>query len=280
LLKTVVNEGKLRPNRTDIDAISIFGHSIKFNITNTIPLLTTKFVPVRLIIEELLFFLRGDTDSKILNAANIKIWNANTTREFLDSRGLTDYDVGVMGPMYGYNWRHFGALYDPTCATPAAGFDQLNALIDGLINDPYSRRHLLTTYDPSTVSKCVLAPCHGIVTQFYVDDGFLHCTTYCRSSDTFLGLPFNIASYAILTQIIAKKCGYLAGELTILTGDTHLYINHIAQYETQVARKPLPFPKLKISDDVIEKKWEDIANTDFELIAYIHGPAISAEVAA
>lgn len=280
LLTTVVNEGKMRPNRTGTDAISIFGHTMKFNITNTIPLLTTKFVPVRLIIEELLFFLRGDTDSKKLNAVGVKIWNVNTTREFLDSRGLNDYDVGLMGPMYGYNWRHFGAQYDPTGATPAAGFDQLNALIDGLINDPYSRRHLLTTYDPSTVSKCVLAPCHGIVTQFYVDDGFLHCSTYCRSSDTFLGLPFNIASYAILTQLIAKKCGYSAGDLTITTGDTHLYANHITPYETQIVRNPLPFPKLVISDAVVEKKWEDIVATDFDIVAYVHGPSILAEVSA
>jgi dihydrofolate reductase/thymidylate synthase len=275
----ILDYGKKRDDRTGVGTIAFFGLQFRFDISKNIPLLTTKFVGFNTVLKELLFFLQGKTDSKELENQGVGIWKANTTREFLDGRGLTGYREGDMGPMYGFNWRHFGAEYKGCDVAVEGGYDQLEALIDGLKKDPYSRRHMITTFNPATVSQSVLAPCHGIVAQFYVEDGGLSCQVYCRSSDSFLGLPFNIASYAIMTYIIAKKVGLKPAELILVSGDCHIYKNHIEQVKTQLERKPLPFPVLRIDDSVADKSFDDICLEDFELVGYLHHPAIKAPMA-
>lgn len=275
----IICSGKERDDRTGVGTISKFGVNFRFDISKTIPLLTTKFVPFKTVLKELLFFLQGKTDSKVLEDQGVGIWKANTTREFLDGRGLTGYREGDMGPMYGFNWRHFGAEYKGCDVAVEGGYDQLEALIDGLKKDPYSRRHMITTFNPATVSQSVLAPCHGIITQFYVDNGGLSCQVYCRSSDSFLGLPFNIASYAIMTYIIAKKTGLKPDNLIVVSGDCHIYKNHIEQVKQQLERATLPSPILRVDDSVAEKSFDDITLDDFELVGYLHHPAIKAPMA-
>jgi thymidylate synthase len=276
VLEQPPHEGRNGPVR------SLFGPQHTFDLQNGFPLLTTKKMYTRAIIEELLFFLKGKTQTKELEEKKIYIWSENTSRKFLNSRGL-NYSEGEMGPMYGYNWRHFGSSF---LQNKNEGVDQLKNLIDGLINDPYSRRHLLTTYDPSSVDECVLAPCHGLITQFYVSSYFshpfllkakkeeakkeLHCKTYQRSADLALGYPFNITSYALLLKIIAKACGYKAGKLIITLGDVHIYEEHVEGLQEQLKRECFPFPKLKIA----KKKEtglefiESLTYEDFKVINY------------
>ena len=285
LLQDILDKGKARPDRTGVGTVSVFGRQMRFDISKSVPFLTTKFLAWKSVIKELLWFMRGETDSKILEAQGVGIWKGNTSREFLDKRGLSEYQEGDIGPLYGVSFRSFGCEYKGCGHNHVGeGFDQLTELLHGLKNDPFSRRHLLTTYNPSVVSKCVLAPCHGIAIQFYVEeeqDGKmqLSCHVYCRSQDTFLGTAFNIASYAIMTYIIAKKCSMTPRELIISTGDTHIYHNHIEQVKTQLKRKPFPFPVLELSDDVIEKDFSEITVDDFRLIGYMHHPSIKAEMA-
>lgn len=285
LLDNIMTNGKVRDDRTGTGTISLFGPQIRFDISDSIPLLTTKFVPWKLTVKELLWFLKGQTDSKILESQGVNIWKGNTTREFLDNRGLNDYEVGDIGSMYGWIWRHIGAEYKGCNEDyKGTGHDQLSELIDGLKNDPYSRRHMLTTYCPLYNDKGVLLPCHGIVVQFYVEDDninkkYLSCHMYQRSSDTFLGLAINIASYSILTYIIAEICGMKPKELIITTGDCHIYKNHIEQVKQQMNRSQLPFPKLVLSESLKNKKIEDIVLEDFDVIGYIHHPTIRAPMA-
>lgn len=286
LITNILSQNTTRPDRTHVGTYSVFGPQLRFDISTCIPLLTTKFVTYKTILKELLFFLKGETDSHKLEAEKVTIWKGNTSREFLDKRGLSHYREGLMGPMYGCNWRHFGGRYNAQTGTSHGGFDQLHHLLQGLREDPYSRRHMITTFDPSTVSQCVLAPCHGIVTQFYVDEGVtpthektLSCHVYCRSSDIFLGLPFNIASYAILTYIIAAKCDMTPKDLIITMGDAHIYTNHIQQVQEQLARPPLPFPILEVSEQVKDKPFEELNIDDFALKGYLHHPSIHAPMA-
>ena len=280
LMNNLVKYGNKRPDRTEIGTMSIFGPQMRFDISKCIPVITTKFTAFKTILKELLFFLRGETDSKKLEQQGVGIWKANTSREFLDKRGLTNYTEGYMGPMYGCNWRNFNGEYCGLTSECKGGYDQLEALVEGLKNDPYSRRHMMTTYNPATVDQCVLAPCHGIVTQFYVEDGGkLSCHVYCRSSDTFLGLPFNIASYAALTYIIAKKCDMAPKELIISMGDAHVYLNHLDQVDLQLNRNPLPFPVLEVNHAVKDKEWGEITVDDFHLVGYLSHPAIKAPMA-
>lgn len=275
LINTILVHGSARPDRTGIGTMSLFGEHLQFDIRNHVPFITTKTLAWRAVIHELLWFLRGSSDSKELESAGVNIWKGNTSRAFLDSRGLFDYHEGETGPLYGHALRHYGAPYGSK-----AGYDQLESLVASIKNDPFSRRHVLTTYNPEVVDQCVLAPCHGIAIQFYVEDNLgLSCQVYCRSSDVFLGLPFNIASYAVLTYLVAKKTGYQPKSLKMTLGDAHIYANHVTQSWTQVGRDPLPFPKLKVCDSVVEKDWEKITIDDFELIGYISHPAIKAEMA-
>lgn len=284
LLQDILIHGSKRGDRTGTGTTSVFGRQIKFDISDTVPLLTTKYVPWKMVVKELLWFLQGKTDSSILKADGVNIWNGNTTREFLDKRGLSDYEEGDIGPMYGFQWRHFGAEYKGCKADYGSmGIDQLSNVVDLLINDPFSRRILMTTVNVSDLEKGCLHPCHGIVVQFYVDEDedkqkHLSCHMYQRSVDTFLGLTWNIFSYAVLTYIVAKKVGMLPKELTISTGDTHLYLDHIDQANTQVQRVPYPSPKLIISDDVANKCFENITIADFDLVGYFFHPAIKAKM--
>lgn len=279
LLKDIISHGCSREDRTQTGTISLFAKQLRFDISQTIPLITTKFVPFKMIIKELLWFLKGQTDNRILQAQDVHIWDGNTTRDFLDQRGLTNYQVGDIGPMYGFQLRHFGTPYQG-CQHDyqGQGIDQLENVIHLLKTDPFSRRIAMTTYNVSDLEQGVLHPCHGIYIQFYADQHddrqtYLSCHMLQRSVDCGCGLPFNIASYAILTHIIAQKVGMIPHELIISTGDTHIYRNHIDMLTQQITRIPYPFPILKLGD-LANKSWDAITLDDFELIGYLSHPSI------
>lgn len=268
---------------------SIFGADLEFDVSKSFPALTTKRLFFRGVVEELLFFLRGNTNANDLMNKQINIWKDNTTREFLDNRGLNNYEEGDMGPMYGFNWRHYGAEYDGMNRDYSKkGYDQLRNVIDLIINDPDSRRIMMTTFDPSTLQQCVLAPCHGLIVQFYIRESEIDCIMYQRSADMFLGVPFNIASYALLMHIISHCTGYNVGKLKIVFGDTHIYSEHIEVVKEQMKRATYPFPQLLINkerpinnnlDDIITY-IEELCYADFELINYKHHPALKAKMIA
>jgi len=278
LLRKILEEGVERDDRTGVGTLSLFGEQLRFNLDGQFPLLTTKKVFTKAIIHELLFFIKGSTDSKILEKENVNIWKWNTTREFLDDRNLTDYEEGDLGPMYGFNWRHFNAEYEGCDKDyTGAGLDQLQNVINEIKNNPDSRRLLITTFNPSVIEKSCLMPCHGISVQFYVNDGYLSCMMNQRSCDTMLGLPFNITSYAMLTYMIAYICDLKPKELIISTGDTHIYTNHMNQVKEQITRKPFIFPQLKIKRNILN--IEDFKYEDFEIIEYKCHPGIKTPMA-
>jgi len=287
LINLVLENGESRPDRTGVGTMSIFGPQLSFDIEHELPLLTTKFVGWKSILKELLFFLHGKTDTKLLEKEGVNIWKANTTREFLDARGLVEYDIGDIGPMYGWIWRHVGAEYKGCNESYVnQGVDQLQALVQGLREDPFSRRHLITTFCPLYTDQGVLAPCHGICVQMYVstkksdaNQNYLSCHVYLRSNDIFLGQPYNIASYAMFTNIIAMMVGMTPKNLIMSVGDCHLYKFHIMQSKLQLDRKPLPFPVFKVSDTVKTKTFDDLVLDDFEVIGYMSHPAIKAPMA-
>jgi dihydrofolate reductase/thymidylate synthase len=253
LLKSIIQDDSVGRNTRNAPTYSIFGPQIEFDLREGFPLLTTKRMFWRGIVEELLFFLKGDTNANNLAKKGVHIWDQNTTREFLDSRGLNHYEVGDMGPMYGYNWRHFSADYTGinNNNNNNKGFDQLKDVLTQLIKDPTSRRIMMTTFDPSKVKESVLAPCHGLVIQFYVDNNYLDCKMYQRSVDTFLGLPFNIASYALLMHIICHILKYTPRRLILTFGDCHIYKDHVDMVMEQLSRKPYKFPSLEIKKEFI-----------------------------
>lgn len=236
---------------------SAFHFNHAFDMDNGFPLFTTKYTPFRVIADELIFFLRGQTNTKLLKS---KIWEANTSAEFLKKRNL-DYQIGEMGPMYGYNWRYFNRPYGES----EGGHDQLSALIESLKNDPHSRRHLLTTYNPAVVDEGVLAPCHGLITQFYVENDTLSCSTYQRSADMVLGYPFNVASYALLLHILARICGYKPKYLHITIGDAHIYEEH--DVSILINRAPIKFPTLSIINEI---SLDTLTPDDFTINDYYH----------
>jgi len=294
LLEDILEHGVIKSDRTNVGTKSIFGTKLKFNLEHSFPILTTKKVFFKGVVEELLWFIRGETDSKKLEAKGVKIWVGNTSREFLDKRGL-DYPVGEIGPGYGFEWRHWGADYEGSkysykhapvdyfykvskCQFKN-GIDQLANAVDTIINNPNDRRIIISAWDVENLDKMALPPCH-LLYQFDVTDGHLNCQWYQRSCDTLLGIPFNIASYALLTYLIAKITNLKPGTLTFSGGDTHIYLNHIEQCKEQISRKPYPFPQLNIKTDI--KTLEDIENLsfeDFELIGYKCHPAIKAPMA-
>jgi dihydrofolate reductase/thymidylate synthase len=279
LLSEILKDGATRPDRTGTGTRALFGRQLKFDLCGfKIPLVTTKFIPWKTVVKELLWFLRGDSNNQHLQSDGVNIWNGNTSRDFLDKRGLTSYPVGDTGPLYSHALRHFGAKYtDCNTDYSGKGVDQIALLIDGLKNDPFSRRHLITTFNPAVVDECVLMPCHGIAIQFFVGiDNTLSCHVYCRSCDMFLGLPFNIASYAFLTHIIAQSVGLRANELTLSTGDSHIYTNHLDQVKEQLQRNPFPSPILKLSDRIsfMHADFNELTIDDFQVSAYLHHPAI------
>lgn len=286
LVRDILRNGSSRPDRTQIGTLSVFSRQIRFDISKTVPFLTTKQLAWKSVLKELVWFLKGSTDSKELEAQGVNIWKGNTSREFLDKRGLTHYREGDLGPMYFYQIYHWGTYYEGCDADyTGKGYNQMDALLNGLMKDPYSRRHLLTTYNPADVKASVLAPCHGVSIMFYVETHEnsilpeLSCHVIIRSSDVALGLPFNIASYTALTYVIAKKVGMTPKDLVISTGDTHIYNNVCAQLRCQLGRTPLPPPVLMVSDDVMHKSIQEVTFEDFQVVGYLSHPPIKMEMA-
>jgi dihydrofolate reductase/thymidylate synthase len=283
LAKHILENGKSREDRTGTGTISIFGSQLRFDISNgNLPLLTTKQIPLKSIIEELLFFCRGETDSKILNKRGVKIWNSNTTREFLDQHGLHHYPEGYMGPMYGWSWRHFGAKYSPNRSC-VGGFDQLSHVEHLLKTDPFSRRIYISNLNPAESSKMCLDMCHTYI-QFYVEEinGIKYLSGYftMRSSDYFLAsCSFNLISYNLLINILALRCNMKPKEIVYNAVDCHIYKNHIDQVKLQLTRTPRPFPHIKLDESLKIKDWSEMAYNDFELIGYMPYEKISAPMA-
>lgn len=287
LLRELLKQEKKRTDRTGTGTVSLFGRQLRFDISRSVPLLTTKMINWKSVIEELLWFLKGSTDSKELEEKGVNIWRANTSRAFLDANGLSHYREGDCGPMYGFQWRHFGADYKGCDATYASndGIDQLEEVVKMLQEDPYSRRIMMTTYNVADRHKGVLYPCHGVIAQFFCEDDEsgkrrLSCHMYQRSMDTFLGAPYNIFSYTVLTYILALKTGMLPKELIISTGDTHLYLDHIEQARLQTSRVPFHAPKLVLDPRLKDLQWEDMRVDHFDVIGYEHHPFIKARMSA
>jgi len=252
LLKKVLEEG-LETESRNSKVFSLFGEKMVYDLSKGFPLLTTKRVGYKTVLRELLWFIRGSTSNKELTDKKVHIWTPNSSREFLDSRGL-DYEEGDLGPVYGFQWRHFGAEYeDKDTDYRGKGIDQLQNVIDLIKNEPNSRRIILNSWNASDLDKMALPPCH-VMCQFNVDtkNNKLDCQLYQRSGDMFLGVPFNIASYALLTHIIAKLTGYQVGKLIHVLGDTHIYESHIEAVKTQIKRIPYQFPELNISNQLTD----------------------------
>ncbi len=280
-MKNILNNGKHRIDRTNVGTLSIFGNKLEFDVSSSIPLMTTKFISFKNIVEELLWFCRGDTDANILKNKGVNIWNHNTSRKFLDSQGLTHYPEGILGPGYGFQWRHFGEKYNYSYKKNLKGFDQLKNIEYLLKNDPFSRRIVLSAWNPPDFEKTALVPCH-ILLQFYVEEvnsiKYLNLVFYMRSNDVFLAITYNIVSYTILLYILCKKYDMVPKNIIYMSGDAHIYTNHIEQVEKLITRKPRPFPKLKVNDSVKTKDWNDITIEDFDLIGYFPYPSIAATI--
>ena len=257
LLNHILTEGTQKGDRTGTGTLSIFGHQMRFDLRDGFPLLTTKKLHLKSIIYELLWFLRGDTNVHYLQEHGVRIWN-----EWADENG-------ELGPVYGHQWRSWPDYKGGT-------IDQIKNVVDMIKHNPDSRRMLVTAWNPAEVEDMALPPCHCLF-QFYVADGRLSLQLYQRSADSFLGVPFNIASYALLLQMIAQVTGLEAGEFIHTTGDTHLYLNHLEQAKLQLTREPRPLPKMKINPDV--KDIFDFKYEDFELIGYDPLPHIPGVVA-
>lgn len=280
LLQTILDQGDEHLDRTNVGTYSVFAQQLKFNLRdNTIPLLTTKRIYWKGVVHELLMFIKGISNNKYLQDRKVHIWDGNTSRDFLDSRGLTDLKEGDLGANYGFQWRHFGAEYrgfDKDYTNQ--GVDQLKNAIDLIKNNPTSRRIIVSAWNPAAQHRMSLPSCHCWF-QFYVNQKHqeLHCQMYQRSVDSFLGLPFNIASYSLLTHIVAQITGLKAGTLTMCLGDTHIYKNHVEQCKLQLSRDVREFPKLKIlnhHDDIDDYEFDD-----FELIGYKPHKSIKAKMA-
>lgn len=283
LLNDTMKNGTLRETRNGITR-SVFGRELSFNVSNSFPLLTTKKMFLKGIIEELLFFIRGDTDTNKLTEQGINIWKGNTSREFLDKLKLP-YKEGMMGPMYGYQWRFFGKPYD-THGNYHLGdmnidyVDQFKNIIQTLKTDPHSRRLIMTDFNPLMVDMGVLYPCHSLILQFYVNNNKLSVKMYQRSADLFLGLPFNIASTTILLYIVAKLVNMEPENVIITLGDCHIYDTHITQVVEQLKRQPYDLPKLIIPDFKTIEEVEKATYKDFILQDYNSHPSIKADMVA
>ncbi|KAG8034109.1 hypothetical protein G9C98_004562 [Cotesia typhae] len=278
LVKRIINQGSKKDDRTGVGTYSIFGTQMRFSLKNGVfPLLTTKSVFWKGVVEELLWFISGSTNAHKLSVKGVRIWDANSSREFLDSLGFQNREEGDLGPIYGFQWRHFGAQYINMHADyTGQGVDQLQNVIDTLRTNPNNRRMIMSAWNPVDIPNMALPPCHCLV-QFYVSNGELSCHLYQRSADMGLGVPFNIASYSLLTYMIAHITNLKPGEFVHTMGDCHVYTNHIDALKIQYQRKPKPFPTLKITRDV--KEIDDFSVSDFELIAYNPHPKIAMKMA-
>ena len=247
LLSRILNEGIRKEDRTGTGTLSVFGHQMRFDLAEGFPLLTTKKLHLKSIIYELLWFLNGDTNVRFLQEHGVRIWN-----EWADADG-------ELGPVYGHQWRSWPD-------GRGGSIDQISNVVDMIRHNPDSRRMMVTAWNPAEVDEMALPPCHCLF-QFYVADGKLSLQLYQRSADTFLGVPFNIASYALLTQMMAQVCGLQPGTFIHTTGDTHLYLNHLEQARLQLTRTPRPLPRMHINPDVkdiFSFKYEDFQLTDYD----------------
>lgn len=278
LITDIIENGIEKSDRTGVGTISRFGAQMRFSLrNNSLPLLTTKKIFWRAVVEELLWFISGSTDANILKDKNIKIWNGNTSRDFLDKNGLENYEEGDCGPFYGFQWRHFGATYKGKREKyDGEGFDQLQHCIEQIKNNPNSRRIILTAWNPPFISQMVLPPCHTFC-QFYVNNNELSCQMYQRSADMGLGVPFNIASYSLLTIMIAHVCNLKCGEFIHTIGDAHVYVNHVEPLKKQLRRYPKNFPTLSINRKV--DNIDDFVYDDFAVHDYNPYPKIKMEMA-
>ena len=284
LCRHVLTHGKLRDNRTSVRTYTTFGYQMRFDLAEGFPLLTTKKVHLKSVIYELLWFLSGETNIKYLVDHGVSIWNewpfekyqaskdyqGETIKEYAekikdDPAFATKY--GELGPVYGSQWRAFESKDKVV--------DQVTTLIEGLKKNPTSRRHIINAWHPAKVDEMALPPCHAFM-QFFVEDGKLSCQLYQRSADVFLGVPFNIASYALLTMMIAQVTGYEPGEFVHTLGDTHIYENHVEQVKLQLSREPRPLPTMTIAkrESIFDFEYED-----FVLSGYDPHPAIKGEIA-
>jgi len=257
LMRHVRLNGVFKSDRTGTGTYSVFGYQMRFNLAEGFPLVTTKKVHLKSIIHELLWFLKGETNVRYLKENGVSIWD-----EWADEQG-------DLGPVYGYQWRSW--------PTPDGGhIDQIRGIIEQIKNNPDSRRIIVSAWNVAELDKMALAPCHAFF-QFYVAQGKLSCQLYQRSADIFLGVPFNIASYALLTMMVAQVCDLEVGDFVHTFGDAHIYANHLHQVDTQLGREPFPLPSMKLNPEV--KSIFDFTYADFELVDYQHHAAISAPVA-
>ncbi len=282
LLDNILTTGNMSEGRNG-NTISTFVNHLSFDLRNGFPLLTTKKMFIRGIIEELLFFLRGDTDTKILEEKGVNIWKGNTTKEFIKSRKLP-YAEGVMGQLYGYQWRFFNTPYkldsEGRPLKPEGGVDQLANVVKLIKEDPKSRRILMTSFNPEQADMGVLYPCHTIVAQFYVDGEYLDMFCYNRSSDMFLGVPFNIASSSLFLMIISKITDKIPRYFKLTLGDCHIYEQHIDSVKEQLKRIPYQLPNIIIPDVKTLEDVEKLEAKDFILTNYNSHSAIKAEMIA
>jgi len=257
LVRHILDRGARKSDRTGTGTLSVFGSQLRFNLGEGFPLLTTKKLHLRSIIYELLWFLKGETNVRYLNENKVTIWD-----EWADANG-------ELGPIYGYQWRSWPAA-------DGRHIDQITAVIDEIKRNPDSRRHIVSAWNVADIDKMALAPCHALF-QFYVANGRLSCQLYQRSADVFLGVPFNIASYALLTMMVAQVCGLRAGDFVHTFGDVHLYLNHLEQAREQLGREPRPLPSMTLNPEV--KNIFDFKFGDFTLENYDPHPAIKAPIA-
>lgn len=277
MMSEILQLGHIRLDRTQVGVKSVFGRTLRFHLLDgTMPLLTTKRVFFKGVAKELLWFLKGSTSAKGLQADGVHIWDGNGSRSFLDKRGLTEYEEGELGPVYGYQWRNWGKTYPEGTGV---GIDQIQMIVDTLRTNPYDRRMVMSAWNVSQLDQMALPPCH-LLAQFYVheDQGtrYLSCSMYQRSADVFLGVPFNIASYALLTHMIAHVTGMVAYELVLNFGDTHLYSNHTEQAIKQIERYSYTKPFCKISlnpvNQIDDFTYDDIILHDYESSSGIQAP--------
>jgi dihydrofolate reductase/thymidylate synthase len=286
LIRKILKNGIVRGDRTGTGTKSLFGAQMRFDLRDgTLPLLTTKKTFWRGVAEELLWFISGSTNANLLKEKKVRIWDGNASKEFLESRGLGHREEGDLGPVYGFQWRHFGADYiDMHTDYTGKGVDQLQQCIDKIKNNPEDRRILMSAWNPSALDEMALPPCH-LLCQFYVDTtaNEVSCHMYQRSADMGLGVPFNIASYALLTHLIAHVTGRKPGELVHTLGDAHVYMNHIEPLKEQLERTPRPFPKLFIDDNVGDDKTpktiDDFTYEDLHVVGYHPHEKISMKMA-
>jgi len=279
LMDDLINKGDKRNTRNGV-TISDFGVRMEFNLENDkIPILTTKKMAIKTVIKELLWFVKGSTNNKELQDQNVKIWNGNSSREFLDSRGLTNNKEGDLGPIYGFQWRHSGAKYiDCDTDYRGKGVDQLKNCIELIRKDPMSRRMIVCAWNPSDLGMMALPPCH-ILFQFYVSsDGKLSLQLYQRSGDIFLGVPFNILSYSLLLYMICELTNLKPGKFIHIIGDCHAYETHVDAIKEQIKRIPNEFPKIKINKK--RESLDDFKLDDFEIIDYLYHDRIVADMVA